>query len=295
MVALSRNLGRKKAMELLTLGRLMSAEEARQAGLVNDVVAAEALTEATRTVASTLAQKSRAVLALGKKAFYEQLSMPLERGLPAHLAGHRRQHDDGRRARGHLRLSREAQTSVAGHLKRMEHDSYSADYIRDILTSVRTIALVGASSNTVRPSYFVLKYLIDKGYEVFPVNPGTAGKEILGRMVYGNLKDIPVPIDMVDIFRNSAAAGPVVDEALSLDPLPKVIWMQLTVRNDEAAARAEEKGVKVVMNRCPKMEYGKLSGEWGWVGGNSGVLSSRRQTLHASGKLQSLGLNPTKG
>ena len=177
----------------------------------------------------------------------------------------------------------------------MEHDSYSADYIRDILTSVRTIALVGASSNTVRPSYFVLKYLIDKGYEVFPVNPGTAGKEILGRMVYGNLKDIPVPIDMVDIFRNSAAAGPVVDEALSLDPLPRVIWMQLTVRNDEAAARAEAKGVKVVMNRCPKMEYGKLSGEWGWVGGNSGVLSSRRQTLHASGKLQSLGLNPTKG
>jgi len=177
----------------------------------------------------------------------------------------------------------------------MDHDSYAADYIRDILTSVRTIALVGASSNTVRPSYFVLKYLIDKGYEVFPVNPGMAGKEVLGRMVYGRLKDIPVPIDMVDIFRSSPAAGAVVDEALGLDPLPKIIWMQLTVRNDEAAARAEAKGVKVVMNRCPKMEYGKLSGEWGWVGGNSGVLSSRRQALHASGKLQSLGLGPTKG
>jgi len=177
----------------------------------------------------------------------------------------------------------------------MDHDSYPADYVRDILTSVRTIALVGASSNTVRPSYFVLKYLIDKGYEVFPVNPGNAGKEILGRMVHASLKDIPVPIDMVDIFRGSAAAGHVVDEALGLDPLPKVIWMQLMVRNDEAAARAEARGVKVVMNRCPKMEYGKLSGEWGWVGGNSGVLSSRRQSLHASGKLQSLGLNPSKG
>ena len=93
---------------------------------------------------------------------------------------------------------------------------------------------------------------------------------------------------------SSEAAGPIVDEALKLDPLPKVIWMQLTVRNDEAAARAEARGVKVVMNRCPKMEYGKLSGEWGWVGGNSGIVSSRRQTLHASGKLQSLGLNPSR-
>jgi hypothetical protein len=176
----------------------------------------------------------------------------------------------------------------------MDHDSYGADYIRDILTSVKTIALVGASANPVRPSFFVLKYLLDKGYEVLPVNPGMAGKEILDRTVYGSLKDIPVAIDMVDIFRNSEAAGPIVDEALALVPLPAVIWMQLTVRNDEAAARAEAAGVKVVMNRCPKMEYGKLSGEWGWVGGNSGVLSSRRQKLHASGRVQSLGLAPSK-
>jgi len=176
----------------------------------------------------------------------------------------------------------------------MDHDSYGADYIRDILTSVKTIALVGASANPVRPSFFVLKYLLDKGYEVLPVNPGMAGKEILGRIVHGSLKDIPVAIDMVDIFRNSEAAGPIVDEALTIVPLPAVIWMQLTVRNDEAAARAEAAGVKVVMNRCPKMEYGKLSGEWGWVGGNSGVLSSRRQKLHASGRVQSLGLAPSK-
>lgn len=172
----------------------------------------------------------------------------------------------------------------------MDHDTYSADYIRDILRSVKTIALVGASSNDVRPSYFVLKYLLDKGYDVTPVNPGLAGQEILGRRVYGTLKDIPYPIDMVDIFRNSQAAGVITDEALALIPLPKVIWMQLNVRNDEAAARAEAAGLKVVMNRCPKMEYGKLSGEWSWVGGNSGLISSRRQRLHESGKVQSLGL-----
>jgi len=172
----------------------------------------------------------------------------------------------------------------------MDHDNYPADYIRDILRNVRTVALVGASNNDVRPSYFVLKYLLDKGYEVTPVNPGLAGKEIVGRRVYGSLKGIPHPIDMVDIFRNSQAAGVITDEALALDPRPKVIWMQLGVRNDEAAARAEAAGLKVVMNRCPKMEYGKLSGEWSWIGGNSGLISSRRQRLHESGRMQSLGL-----
>jgi hypothetical protein len=100
---------------------------------------------------------------------------------------------------------------------------------------------------------------------------------------------------MVDIFRNSDAAGPITDEALALSPKPKVIWMQLSVRNDEAAARAEAAGLQVVMNRCPKMEYGKLSGEWAWVGGDSGIISSRKQSLHESGKVQSLGLGPRKG
>jgi predicted CoA-binding protein len=137
-----------------------------------------------------------------------------------------------------------------------------------------------------------MRYLLDKGYEVIPVNPGLAGQELLGRKVYAALKDIPKPIDMVDIFRNSEAAGGVTDEALALAPPPRVIWMQLGVRNDEAAARAEARGLNVVMNRCPKMEYGKLSGEWAWVGGNSGLISSRRQSLHESGKLQSLGLGP---
>lgn len=177
----------------------------------------------------------------------------------------------------------------------MNHESYPADYIRGILQSVKTVALVGASSNPVRPSYFVMNYLLDKGYQVIPVNPGLAGQQILGQPVYASLKDVPRPVDMVDIFRNSEAAGPITDEALSLDPKPKVIWMQLSVSNSEAAGRAEAAGLRVVMNRCPKMEYGKLSGEWAWVGGDSGIISSRKQSLHESGKMQSLGLGPRRG
>jgi uncharacterized protein len=172
----------------------------------------------------------------------------------------------------------------------MNHDSYDPDYILDVLRGVKVIALVGASANNVRPSYLVMQYLLDKGYTVFPVNPGLAGQHLHGQTVYGTLAEVPVAIDMVDIFRNSEAAMEIVEETLRLQPLPKVIWMQLQVRNDEAARKAEAAGIKVVMNRCPKMEYGKLSGEWGWVGGYSGALSSRRQNLHESGRLQSLGL-----
>ncbi|WP_192364774.1 CoA-binding protein [Mesorhizobium mediterraneum] len=161
----------------------------------------------------------------------------------------------------------------------MNHDAYDNAYIAGILNSVKTIAMVGASANDVRPSYFVLKYLLGKGFSVFPINPGQAGKEILGRMTYARLADVPEPIDMVDVFRGSAAVSGVVDEVLRLDPLPKVIWMQLGVRHDEAAARAEAAGIKVVMNRCPKIEYGKLSGEIGWTGVNSGVLSSKKPLM----------------
>lgn len=161
----------------------------------------------------------------------------------------------------------------------MNHDSYDNTYIAGILNSVKTVAMVGASANDVRPSYFVLKYLLAKGFSVFPINPGQAGKEILGRMTYARLADIPEPIDMVDIFRAATAVPGIVDEVLKLDPLPKVIWMQLGVRHDEAAARAEAAGIKVVMNRCPKIEYGKLSGEIGWTGVNSGVLSSKKPLM----------------
>jgi predicted CoA-binding protein len=172
----------------------------------------------------------------------------------------------------------------------VDHDNYPASYISDILVEVKTIAIVGASANDTRPSYFVLKYLIDKGYEVYPVNPGKAGEPILGQQFHASLKDIPVALDMVDIFRGADAVPGIVDEVLTLDPLPKVLWMQLGVRHDEAARKAEAAGMRVVMNRCPKMEYGKLSGEWSWVGGNSGMISSRRQRLHSSGKMQSLGI-----
>ena len=174
----------------------------------------------------------------------------------------------------------------------MNHDNYSPDYLRSILQSVKTIALVGASATDVRPSYLVLKYLLGKGFEVIPINPGLAGQTILDQPVYARLSDVPVAIDMVDIFRNSEAAGQIVYEALALPQLPKVVWMQLSVRNDVAAEKAEARGLKVVMNRCPKMEYGKLSGEWGWVGGDPGFISSRRQSLHETGRMQSLGLGP---
>lgn len=165
----------------------------------------------------------------------------------------------------------------------MNHTTYSDNFIRAILDEVRTIAMVGASPNNIRPSYFAMKYLLDKGYRVIPVNPGHAGKEILGQTVYGRLADIPEPVDMVDIFRSSEAAAGVVDEALALDPLPKVIWMQLGVRNDEATAKAEAAGLRVVMDRCPKIEYGRLSGEIAWAGVNTRTLSSQRPKLSGRG------------
>lgn len=167
----------------------------------------------------------------------------------------------------------------------MNHDSYTDDYIAGILSSSRTVAMVGASANTSRPSYFVLKYLINKGYTVHPINPGLAGQELLGQKVHASLADVPAPVDIIDIFRGSEAALEVVREAIALkDRLAiKVIWMQLSVRNDAAAAEAEAAGLKVVMNRCPKIEYGRLSGEIGWVGVNSGVITSARPRLAPGG------------
>lgn len=161
----------------------------------------------------------------------------------------------------------------------IDHDDYPNDYILNILKTVRTIAMVGASPNWNRPSYFAMKYLRQKGYRVIPVNPRAAGEVILGETVYGSLKDIPEPVDMVDIFRKSEAAGPITDEAIEIGA--KVVWMQLGVRNDEAAKRAEKAGLKVVMDRCPKIEFGRLSGELSWGGVNSGIITSRRRRLMA--------------
>jgi len=163
----------------------------------------------------------------------------------------------------------------------MNHDTYEDAYIRKILGEAKTIAIVGASANTARPSFFVTKYLVSKGYDVIAVNPGRAGEDIAGAPVVASLSDIEKPIDMVDIFRSSDAAAGVVDEALALDPLPKVIWMQLSVRNDEAAAKAEAAGVQMVMNRCPKIEFARLCGEIGWAGVSSGTISSKKPKLQA--------------
>ncbi|MCW5730221.1 MAG: CoA-binding protein [Alphaproteobacteria bacterium] len=159
----------------------------------------------------------------------------------------------------------------------MNHDSYPDSYILQILREVRTIAMVGASPNWNRPSYFAMKYLQEKGYRVIPVNPAAAGETILGETCHASLKDVPVPVDMVDCFRNSAAIPPIAEEAIAIGA--KVLWMQLGVRNDEAAARAEAAGLKVVMNRCPKIEFGRLSGEIGWMGVNTGVISSKRKKV----------------
>ena len=166
---------------------------------------------------------------------------------------------------------------------RQSHDAYDPALIRRVLSQTRTIALVGASANPARPSYIVFKYLSERGYTVTPVNPGLAGQTLLGRPVVARLSELPGPVDMVEIFRNSAAAGPLVDEALALAEPPKVIWMQLGVRDDAAAARAEAAGVTVIMNRCPKIEYGRLSGEIGWTGVNSRILSAKKPQMARGG------------
>jgi predicted CoA-binding protein len=174
----------------------------------------------------------------------------------------------------------------------MNHDTYPDPYIRGILNKVKSIAMVGISPKDNRPSYFAFKYLLERGYHMIPVNPGQAGKEILGQKVYAKLSDIPEPVDMVDIFRAPQFAMAVVDEALAMTPRPQVIWMQLSVRNDEAAAKAEEAGLKVVMNRCPKIEYGRLSSEISWMGVNSRTLSSKKAPLFGRG-IQRMSLNRT--
>src|ERR1700759_5110289 len=170
----------------------------------------------------------------------------------------------------------------------MNHDTYSDDYIRGILNGVKVIAMVGASPSDVRPSYFAFKYLVQRGYDMIPVNPGHVGKTLLGRPFVASLGEIGRPIDMVDIFRSSAHIMPVVDEALTLSPLPKVIWMQLGARDDAAAAKAEAVGLKVVMNRCPKIEYGRLSSEISWMGVNSRTISAKRAPIPTPGTRRSL-------
>jgi predicted CoA-binding protein len=168
------------------------------------------------------------------------------------------------------------------------YPDYPDALIARILRSVKTIAMVGASADPARPSYFAMKYLLDKGFKIIPVNPGYAGKEILGQKVYAALSNVPPPVDMIDIFRKSEAAGAVTDEAIANKERlgATILWMQLGVINEEAAKRAEAAGFTVIMNRCPKIEYGRLSGEIGWYGVNRRTIDNRKP--HAFNKGGSL-------
>ena len=156
----------------------------------------------------------------------------------------------------------------------MDHESYSDQYLRAILRETKTIAMVGASPHWNRPSFFAMKYLQGKGYRIIPVNPRAVGETILGERTYAELRDVPEKVDMVDIFRNSEAAGPIVDDAIAIGA--RAVWMQIGVRNDAAAKKAEAAGLKVVMNRCPKIEWSRLNGELAWSGVNTGIISSKR-------------------
>ena len=167
----------------------------------------------------------------------------------------------------------------------MKHDSYPDVYILRILDGVRTIAMVGASDLWNRPSFFAMKYLQEKGYRVIPVNPRLAatGSSVLGEKVCVSIADVPAPVDLVDFYLRSSAVGAVVDEAIAVAPAKgiRVIWMQLGVRDDAAAERAERAGLQVVMNRCPKIEWGRLHAELSWSGFNSGVITAKRRRVQA--------------
>jgi predicted CoA-binding protein len=164
---------------------------------------------------------------------------------------------------------------------------YDDAYIRTILKRVRTIAAVGMSANDMRPSYFAMLYLQQKGYRMIPVNPRYAGQQILGETVVASLDDLPAPPDMVQVFRKADEAPAVVDEAIRAGA--RVVWLQLGIRSDEAAAKARAAGLDVVMDRCPKIEYGRLFGEIGWAGVNRRVISAKKgqamQLSHKKGGL----------
>lgn len=166
----------------------------------------------------------------------------------------------------------------------MVESTYTDEFLAEILESVKTIAMVGASPNWVRPSHFAMKYLQGKGFRVIPVNPRATGTTFLGEFTYPDLRSISENFDMVDIFRNSNAARPITDEAIEIavDKGVKVIWMQLGVQNEKAAIQAENAGLKVVMNRCPKIEFGRLYGELSWSGVNSRIISAKRPRLKRS-------------
>ncbi|MEM6637339.1 MAG: CoA-binding protein [Pseudomonadota bacterium] len=156
-------------------------------------------------------------------------------------------------------------------------EQYSQTFLRGVLKSTKVVAAVGVSTNPVRASYFVARYLALKGFEVIPVNPAYAGDKVFGAKIYPSLSDIPDPerVDMIDIFRRPSAVPPIVDEALAVLPKLRTVWMQIGVIHAEAAAKAQAAGLTVIQDRCPKIEYQRLFGELRKAGFNTGVISSR--------------------
>ncbi len=169
-----------------------------------------------------------------------------------------------------------------------DHDHYPDALLRDVLRRVKSIAVVGASSNPNRPSAFVSKYLASKDYAIFPVNPGHAGREIAGAMTYASLADLPQPVDMVDVFRRTEALPDVAREVMAMEDLPDVVWFQLGIRDDAVAALLEMAGITVIQDRCPKIEYARLCGEIAWTGFNRRTISAKKPTM--SGGFQHYGL-----
>ena len=162
-------------------------------------------------------------------------------------------------------------------MKSKTNVEYTDSFISSILNETKSIAMIGLSSSWNRPSYFVAKYLIDRGYTIYPINPKESGKKILGQKVYSNIKEIKDKIDMVDVFRKSSDIDKISDDIITSNP--KFIWLQIGVINKKLANKASNKNILIVMNRCPKIEYSRLSGELGWGGINSGNIVNKRRII----------------
>ena len=283
MVALSRNMPLKAAMQMLLTGEMVAPEDALRIGLINKVVAPEALESETLALARLIAGKPRATLKTGKEAFYRQLEMPLADAYDyaSKVMTENMLDADAKEGIGASGVSRKERARMAA----LALPQYPDTLIKQILRSVKTIAMVGASGNDIRPSYFAMMYLLNKGYKVVPVNPGMVGKEILGQAVYASLKDVPAPVDMVDVFREAKYAPDIARETVAQkDRLGvKVFWMQLGVISPEAEQIAADAGLTVVMNRCPKIEHGRFSGELGWMGVNRRIIDNRKPLLFGKG------------
>ena len=301
MVPLSRNLARKPAMEMLLTGDFIEAEDAASArsgqpgGLAREArggVRCDARAAAEQALRRAGARQA-GVLSAARDGPRGGLRVHdrrhgRERRLPEFRGGAGRVHRE--EAAGMAELSAAARNNQTNP-KPAQKLSYDDVFLRAILKRVRTIAAVGMSADTMRPSYFAMLYLQTKGYRVIPVNPRYAGQEILGERVLGSLEELAEPPDMVQIFRRSADVPPVAEAAIRVGA--KVLWLQLGVRHDEAAASAAAAGLEVVQDRCPKIEYGRLFGEIGWAGVNRRVISSKKgQALQLSRSKAGFGRKP---